>query len=758
VKVVKQYWYPIRQLGEIKNANLDAAVNLDVDPSGKVRFALNTTTEFRDAKVVLQAGAKTLFTRVISISPEKPFAEQVALPPGVRSEDLRAVLFSAAGKELISYQPVKPKGAAMPKPVEPPPPPKDVKSNEELYLAGQRLEQFHSPALEPYPYYEEAVRRDPGDSRANTALGILYLKRGMFREAEEKFQAAIARLTRNYTSPKDGEAFYYLGVALKAQGRYGAADDAFHKAAWSQAWYAASHHALAENACRRGQFAEALEMIDRAVATNALSTKALDLRATLLRKLGRSREAVEVASRVQAIDPLDFWARNESYLNQASNRPDDDEASLAELHALMRGDVQSYLELAVDYGNCGLWREAIEVLDRYVEATEDKQPVYPMVHYYLGYYLEQRRSERADKDYWLGAEMPTEYCFPFRLESITVLERAMERNPKDARAPYYLGNLLYDLQPEKAVAAWEQSRSLDDRFATVHRNLGLAYARVEKDNAKAVVSLEKAVACDPGDPKLYAELDTVYEAAGADHAKRLAMLQSHQQTVAQRDDALLREIILLVLVGQYDRAIDLLENHHFHLWEGESGIHDVYVDAHLLRGQQHFQAKRYADALKDYLACLEYPERFETGRPYRRGGRLSQIDYFLGMAYEALDNAEQAKMRYQQAAAGKPDWSEARYYQALAYQKLGEPAKAAEIFDGLIRTGTERLEARSDVEFFAKFGARQSVTVQKAQAHYLVGLGYLGKRQSADAKRHFNEAVKLNVNHLGARTMLAGVQ
>ena len=37
VKVVKQYWYPIRQLGGIKNANLHAAVNLEVveRPAGK---------------------------------------------------------------------------------------------------------------------------------------------------------------------------------------------------------------------------------------------------------------------------------------------------------------------------------------------------------------------------------------------------------------------------------------------------------------------------------------------------------------------------------------------------------------------------------------------------------------------------------------------------------------------------------------------------------------------------------------------------
>ena len=163
----------------------------------------------------------------------------------------------------------------MPKPVEPPPPPKEIKTNEELYLARPALEQFHSPAMEPYPYYEEALRRDPGDSRVNVALAILYLKARDVCRGGEALNAAIERITRNYTSPKDGEAFYYLGVALKAPREVDAADNAFHKAAWSQAWYGPSHYVLAENACRRGDFARALEFVDRAISANALNTKAL---------------------------------------------------------------------------------------------------------------------------------------------------------------------------------------------------------------------------------------------------------------------------------------------------------------------------------------------------------------------------------------------------------------------------------------------------------------------------------------------------
>ena len=223
--------------------------------------------------------------------------------------------------------------------------------------------------------------------------------------------------------------------------------------------------------------------------------------------------------------------------------------------------------------------------------------------------------------------------------------------------------------------------------------------------------------------------------------------------MAQRDDALLREISLDLLVGKYDRAIELLD-HHFHLWEGQTGVHDVYVDALLLRGQQHFKAGRYAEALKDYAACLEYPDRFETGRPRRDGGKAAQIHYFLGTAYEAIRDAAKARQHFDQAARARAGWSDARYYQALAYRKLGQDARAAEVFDGLIRSGKERLEAPAKVDFFAKFGFQQSDRPAKAQAHYLIGLGHLGKGDKTEAKTEFQKAVELEANHLGARTML----
>ena len=759
VKTFRQFWYPFREIGAVKNANTAGALNLEVTPENIARIGFNTTSEHKQAKVRLKAGRTLILEQTIDIDPANPFLREVALPAGAKEEDLKLALFTDEGEKLICYTPVKIEPKSRPKPVEPPPAPQAIKTIEELYLTGLRLEQFHNPALEPAPYYEEALRRDPGDYRVNTALGILYCKRGLFEQAEENFHRAIERATKNYTSPKDGEAFYYLGVALRAQAKCDAANDAFYKATWSHPWHAAGYYALAEFACQQGDFAEALEFVDHSIATNARNTKALNLKAAILRKMGRLEAAANITSQILVNDPFDFWAGNELHL--AKSRMGLKEEATQYLSALsnkMRAEPQSFLELAVDYGNCGLWDDAIAVLSWRIDLNAEGAGIHPMIYYYLGYFWEKRDDpNKALKYYQLGSRMPTDYCFPFRLESIEVLRRASAMNSKDARAPYYLGNLLYDHQPQNAIKEWEKGRELDDTFSIVHRNLGFAYAQVENDVQKAIASLEKAIACNRNDPRLYVELDRLYEAAGIAPQKRLALLKKNHQTILTYDDALVREIRLHVQVGNYDRAIELLLGHHFHIWEGGGRIHDVYVDAHLLRGQQKFNALKYREALKDYQAALEYPDNLQVGRPYR-AGRAAQIYYFIGTAREALGDVDEARALYEKSVAGKHGWSEIRYYQGLAFRKLGRENQAKQIFDGLVKIGNERLASSSGMDYFAKFGEKQSERIRMAQAHYLSGLGFLGNRNHAAARKEFEEVLELNVNHIAARQHLSELE
>ncbi len=759
VKTFTQYWYPIREIGAVKNANLNAAVNLELSAENTIKIGFNTTSQYPNARVLLSANDQPVFQQQINIAPDKPFLKEVALPIGVRQTDLKASLISADDQLLISYKPVEKKyNPNLPDVVKPPPAPEDINTVEQLYLTALRIEQFHNPTLDPYAYYQEALRRDPNDSRVNTALGIDYNKRGLFQQAEEKLTRAIERTSYNYTSPRNNEAYYQLGLALKAQGKLDAAYDNFYKATWDYTFHTAAYYQLAEISCIKQDLKTALEHINRSLATNQLNTKAINTKTVILRNLGQLRQAREVLSKVLDIDPLDFWAANELYLIESitGSKTEADEI-LNDLKTKMRDDVQSYLELAVDYANLGRWNEAIEALLRAAHSSDKLLNTYPLVYYYLAYFHQKKDdTDNAAKYYSLAAKMPPDYCFPHRIESIDVLNSAISHNPSDARVYYYLGNLLYDSQPEKAIKAWEKSAQLDNTFATVHRNLGWAYYRTQDDIEKTITRYEKAVTSDPKDPRLYAELDVLYEVGGLSHQKRLALLEKNHHTVIQRDDSLLREIMLLVQVGRYDDAVQFLTDHHFHTREGGGDVHDVYVDAYLLRGAENFKNKKYNHALQDYLAAGEYPENLEVGKP-KNDSHAPQVNYFVATAYDALGNDQKAKRFYEKSADQQrtSNWPQTQYYQALAMGKLGRKQKAAEIFDQLIADGQEKLTEDVTMDFFAKFGERQTRQARLADAHYVIGLGYLGKGKTKKAKEQFEQALELNVNHLWAQAQLS---
>jgi tetratricopeptide (TPR) repeat protein len=540
---------------------------------------------------------------------------------------------------------------------------------------------------------------------------------------------------------------------------------------WSESWKAAGYYSLAEIACMRGDMSAAMDFVERSLEANSLNIRALNFKAALLRRTGRTKEALDVLdSAMHKTDPLDVRTMTERWL--ATKKPADGRILLSTL----RDHPAAGLETATEYADAGLWEEGTEVLLQMIAAAADKAKISPMVYYYLGYFAEKSgREKKALKYFRLAEKMPPDYVFPFQWEAIGVLQEAMKRNPGDARAPYYLGNLLFDWQPERAREFWEKSAALDPSLPIVHRNLAVAYSHLTKENLgdKAIAEMEKAISAGSEYPIHFFELDQLYETAGTPPEKRLAMLEKHHNAVSQRDDALSREISLKIFMGKYDEAVELMKDHQFNNWEGGSrfNVYDCWTDAHLLRGRLRFGAGQYRDALADYQISLELPENLRAER--REGStRNAEVAYWIGTAYEALGEQNKANENWNESASAEgprmrrgfggvflSERGAQRYYQALSMRRLGQEEKAVAIFQELVKSGTEALGQNSaEIDFFSAFGERQSQRARTAMAHYITGLGYLGMGETQKAKQEFTEALKANPGHLGAKTALVGLE
>jgi len=751
VKTFKQYWYPVKGIGGFKYANLNGAVNLEKQGDNKVFLGYYSTQKVPKAKIILKRKGEVVFEKTTEISPAAAFVQSINIGGQFNTTDLFTEMINSENNDvLVSYQPVEiKKEEGLPETVKKPELPKDIPTVEELYLTGSRIQQFYNPTLNAMDYYEEALKRDPSDIRTNLAVGNIHLRNGEYKTARSYFGKAIKRLTKDYTRPSDCEALYLQGLALKGLELYDEAVDTLYRATWDYAYSSAAYLELARISCLKGDFQKALDQVSKSLSTNEVNNSAINLKASILRKLGDYEGAKETLAGVIKNDPLDFRAANESYLIAKKNgKPQDSEIILAGLNKKMRDFDQNYLELAVGYLNDGLQAEAEDILSRFKGKDQ-------MVSYYLGY-IEDRKGNKSKAELYFkdASDQPVDYGFPFRLEDEKVLGLASEYRPDDSRPYYYLGNLFYDKQPQRALEYWEKSVELDPSLAIAWRNLGWGYYQQSHDLTKAIAAYEKAFSLKKDDPVYYAELDPLYEMNNTSIEKRSKLFEGSNEIVKQRDDSFVREIIVLNLAGEYEKAVEYLNQSKFHFREGSSRVRDITVDARLLLGKKYLSEKKNSQALEQFLATIENAETTKPGHK-TEDIRGPQINYFIGMAYEALGKKSLAKSYFRLSVdQSVKETNYIRYYQGLSYLKLGNKEKASEYFNSLITEGDKRINQGSQVDFFAKFGEREAENVQMSNAYLLKGLGYKGLGDINAATENLKKAVGLSASNLYAKVEL----
>jgi tetratricopeptide (TPR) repeat protein len=309
----------------------------------------------------------------------------------------------------------------------------------------------------------------------------------------------------------------------------------------------------------------------------------------------------------------------------------------------------------------------------------------------------------------LAAAAPPDYCFPARLEEIHVLRHAMAANPRDARAPYYLGNLLYDRRRHReAMALWKTSARLEPKFSVVWRNLGIGYFNLTRAPAKARAAYDRAVRANPRDARLIYERDQLWKRLGVSPAARRAELDRHREIVAQRDDLTLEFCALLTLTGRTHEALPLLAGRTFQPWEGGEGVAlGQHVRAHLVAGQQTLAAGDPADAARLFSRALSPPENLGEARHLL--ANQSDVHFWLGCALDAGGDRALARRHWTTAATFRGDFqamsvrafSEMTYFSALALAKLGRRVAARKLLRGLLAHARQLARTPATIDYFA---------------------------------------------------------
>ena len=718
-KTWSQFWYPIREIGPACHANEDAAASLRREGKA-LRVGISVSRVLKNAAVLVEFRKMSLLNKRVNLSPAAPYVCEVPIPAGLALHEVRLVVRDAGGAEVLSYAPAKRDRKPVPAPATEPPTPDEVPSNDELYLTGLHLDQYRHATRDPEPYWREALRRDPGDSRCHTALGIRHLKRGEFDLAAGHLHKAIARLTVRNANPATGEAHYHLGLTLRHLGREKEAYTAFYKAVWNQEWQAAGYLALAELDGKSGSWDAALDHLDHSLRLDTDNLRARDLRAIVLSKLGRRSDAAAQLDATSRLDPLDWLCRH----------------LLGEPVAC---DTQTRIDMALDLARAGLYDDASAILN-----TPNPDPgTAPLVYYHLGGIEEKAgRTATARKFREQARKADPDYCFPARLEDIAVLESAILADPKDARAPFYLGNLFYDRRRHReAIRLWEQAVKLEPTNSVAWRNLGIGYFNILSQPAKALRAYERALRANPNDARLLYERDQLGKRTGTLPAKRLRVLESRLHLVLSRDDLSVELCALYNQTGSPEKALGILQSRRFQPWEGGEGqALGQYVRAHLVLGHRSLAGDDCSSAIAHFEKALGSPANLAEAKHLL--ANQSDIHFWLGEALERSGDRKRARSHWKAAAEFRGDFqqmsvrsfSEMTYYSALSWSRLGKPARAKQLLEDLLAYGKALENETAKIDYFATslptmllfdddLQARQVTTARFLQAQALLALG-----------------------------------
>ena len=735
-----QYFMPYKSVGRVNNATKEAVIGIDfldengcvIPPDGKAaneamrrkaakaRIKVYASGEYQDARLRICAGGKEVYCKTITLSPRSAFVDTLACPA-----DYTATVCAADGSVLCEYREYVRENQPIPEPAAALKQPCEIQSLEELYLAGQHLEQYRHATYLPADYYLEGLRRDPTDIRLNNAYGLYLLRNAQIEESVPFFEAAIKKQTWRNPNPYSGEGYFNLGLALEMLDRLEPAYDAFFKATWSAETAGAAYHHLSCICVKQKKLAQALKFADESLLRGWHDMKTRSLKAAILAALQEgSSTLADFVKESLAIDPLYFGVLYRQQDRDIWRRT-------------MGGRLENYLNLAYELIGFGFYRDALEVL-------ADCPVAQPMRFYAQAYTEKRLGGSSAQRFCEMGENANSDYCFPNQVMECLILQdaiRTLEAAGKAApMANYYLGELLYDKkQYDQAVACWETAIAAKPDLALAHRNLSIAYFN-HGDKALAPARIAAAVALEPTNSRFLLEQDQLLKRLDTSVRERLAILEAHREILSDRYALMLAYISLLNADGQHEKAYELLMNYTFHVWEGGEGkVADEYKKALLALAEKALTEEKPESAIEFAKRTLNYPVNLGEGK--LENVPDNRAHYLMGCAYGMLGDAAKAEKYYRLATAGSQIPEPVRYYndqpsdyiyyQGLAWHALGNDERAKKSFHQLVIFGEQHIFDKVGYDFFAVSMPELEVyqdDIQKRSDDYCKRMMALGRK------------------------------
>jgi tetratricopeptide (TPR) repeat protein len=750
VKHFSQYWYPIHNVKTPTFANLDAAISLDKENS-KVRIAVTKVT--KDAMLTISRDGKTLLKEKITLNPSDCLEFNVAMT----EEAHTMTLVDSNGLVLVDYTEDRPDVLRIPEDNTGTPTPNSLKSAQDIFIAGQHVDQYRNPSWKGREYYKVALERQPDYIPALLAMAEDCYNNALYQDGLDYIARAEGVLCKYNQSPYDGTINYLKALCQYGLGDVDEAYETFYKAAWSNNMVSPAMTYISGIDSQRGDFGKMLKHAKTAMAKEVDHAIAQNYLAVADYKLGNKECAVHILKEILEKDKLDHFARF-LYCHYTK-------ADLKEFYSLLNSNPsQTCIDITFNLLDAGLVEESVALL----EGLKAYTTMSAMAHYTLAYVYDLKGDAKKAEENRKAVTSPHVDTFPYRPEEIKVLQGAVAADSRDYIAIYLLGCILYDkTQYETAAECFKKAIEINPDFYIPYRNLAVAcYSKLDKQD-EALELLKKACAMKPKDDTLAKETNYVMAKMGVDGKERLDfILKNMPENISDNLTWDLADAYSNVF--EYQKAIDTMLNHEFVAAECQETYQtEAYTFALCAKGRLLRKDGKQEEALECFRKAQVIPANFRSG--WWDTQCLYYARYFEAETLKDMGKDDEAKKVVGQLIpfihSGYSPYMgpETDYYVALAYRMLGDNVIAKKYMSGYVVEWEKQSKIDLDRKPIETSLHWSYVTdpVKTYKASIIAALGYsrLFFNDTEGAEKYFKESLRLDPDNIKVKfelKMLSG--
>jgi hypothetical protein len=603
-----EYWFPVKQTYGLKSAVPEGSINMQ--QQGDTLHLWFCPNEKIDEKLAIKDGDKIIFQRDIHCDPMEIISESFKKNGNVQSLSLWI-----GKKKLFDINPEK---SELKRPVESP-----AEFNWETaygyYLKGKELERqrLYKRAEEEYL---KSLESDSYFVPSLKGMANITYRKADYQTAQKYAVTALS------VDAYDAGANMIYGLIGLAKRDTVSAIDGFSIASADISQRCTAYNSLASIYVSKGDFQRANEYAEKSLQFNQLSTEARQMKILTLRKLGIFEQLEFELNKLELNDPLNHFIRFERYLRVPS------ESNLEQLKKYINNEFsfETYLEIALWYYRNNQKEDALKVLD----CAPQNQP---FILFWKGYIYHLTGQEQKASDVLKSAlNIGPKFVFPFRIETLSVLEWAMSETD-DWKVKYYAG-LIY-LNAGSSEKCLELLKSCSDKpdfypFYVVRSRLWNPGSIDSQNDAEKVLEL----AANDWRAGLFV---SKFYLGCENYQKADEIARNYYLKNSQNYYLGLHYAKILELNKNYSACIDILRE----IWvlpnEGATEGRKVWRNANIGKALDYFEVKEYKKAIESINTSKKWPVNLGVGKPYFVDERLE--DFILLQCYKKINDNQSVK-------------------------------------------------------------------------------------------------------------------